>query len=111
MSKDSPTNKPPEDETSTAEEPVVLEIEDVLDLHTFAPRDVPAVVAAYLAEARAKGFSTVRIIHGKGIGAQRAQVRSLLRQTPFVASFADAPLEAGSWGATVVWFTQEKAGE
>ncbi|MBI4459555.1 MAG: Smr/MutS family protein [Acidobacteria bacterium] len=84
--------------------PIQLEIRDVLDLHTFAPRDIAAVVEAYLEEARVRGFSSVRIIHGKGTGAQRAQVRSLLRRTPSVAAFEDAPLEAGSWGATVVWF-------
>jgi dsDNA-specific endonuclease/ATPase MutS2 len=29
-------------------------------------------------------------------------VRSILAKTPFVASFSDAPAEAGGWGATVV---------
>jgi len=61
-------------------------------------------VTAYLEEARAKGFSTVRIIHGKGMGAQREMVRAILERTKFVASFQDAPAEAGGWGATVVWF-------
>jgi dsDNA-specific endonuclease/ATPase MutS2 len=84
--------------------PVVLEVTDVLDLHTFAPRDILVVVEAYLEEARAKGFETVRIIHGKGKGVQRAVVQSLLRRTPFVESFQDAPMGGGSWGATIVWF-------
>jgi dsDNA-specific endonuclease/ATPase MutS2 len=87
-----------------SDEVVVLEITDVLDLHTFAPRDTPVVVEAYLEEARAKGFETVRIIHGKGKGVQRAVVQSALRRTPFVESFQDAPMGGGGWGATVVWF-------
>ena len=97
------------DDEATAEEsgPVFVEITDVLDLHAFAPRDVPQVIEIYLQEARAKGYSTVRIIHGKGIGMQRERVRAVLQRTPFVTSYADAPLEAGSWGATVVWFAQE----
>ncbi len=86
--------------------PVPLEVTDVLDLHSFAPRDVKSVVEAYLEEARAMEFSTVRIIHGKGAGVQRSLVRSLLARTPFVTSFEDAPMGAGSWGATVVWFSQ-----
>lgn len=90
--------------TAELAQPVPLEVTDVLDLHTFAPREIPQVVETYLQEARAKGYSSVRIIHGKGTGTQRARVRSVLQQTPFVASFGDAPAEAGSWGATVVWF-------
>jgi dsDNA-specific endonuclease/ATPase MutS2 len=86
-------------------EPVRLEIGDVFDLHTVAPRDVKRVVEEYLGEARRKGFASVRIIHGKGIGVQREVVRSILARTPFVARWTDAPAEAGGWGATVVFFT------
>ena len=89
------------------EAPFQLETSDVLDLHTFLPKDIPAVVETYLAEARAKGFSTVRIIHGRGKGVQRARVHSVLRGTPFVESFQDAPMEGGGWGATIVWFATE----
>ena len=88
--------------------PLQLEVSDVIDLHTFSPRDIPAVVEAYLEEARAKGFETVRIIHGRGKGVQRARVQSALRRTPFVASFQDAPMGAGGWGATIVWFTPQE---
>ena len=84
------------------EEPVRIPITDVLDLHTVPPRDVRLVVEAYLEEARRFGFRALRIIHGKGIGAQREMVRAVLARTPFVAHFANAPAEAGGWGATVV---------
>jgi dsDNA-specific endonuclease/ATPase MutS2 len=84
------------------EEPVQVPVTDVLDLHTVPPRDVAAVVAEYLFEANRLGFKAVRIIHGRGIGVQREAVRQILTRTPFVVSFADAPLEAGGWGATVV---------
>ena len=83
------------------EEPVRIEISDVFDLHSVPPRDVRGVVEAYLEEAREKGFTAIRIIHGRGIGVQRETVRAILQRTPFVLSFADAPLEAGGWGATV----------
>ena len=46
--------------------------------------------------------SSLRIIHGRGIGVQREMVRSVLSRTPFVTEFHDAPEEAGGWGATIV---------
>jgi DNA-nicking Smr family endonuclease len=84
------------------EDPVELPIEDFLDLHAFSPRDVPAVVEAYLEEARDRGFAVVRIIHGRGIGFQRERVRSILAKTPWILNFSDAPPQAGGWGATLV---------
>ena len=84
------------------EEPVRIPITDVFDLHTVPPRDVKPIVEEYLIEAQRLGFKALRIIHGRGIGVQREIVRSVLAKTPFVESFADAPLEAGGWGATIV---------
>jgi DNA-nicking Smr family endonuclease len=82
--------------------PVRIPIEDSIDLHAFAPRDVRSVVEDYLTEAHARGFAEVRLIHGRGIGAQRAAVRALLARHPLVADFADAPPDRGGWGATLV---------
>ena len=84
------------------DEPVILPIEDSLDLHAFAPRDIPSVVDEYLRAARQRGLGEVRLIHGRGTGAQRAVVQSLLATHPLVARFFDAPPERGGWGATVV---------
>jgi dsDNA-specific endonuclease/ATPase MutS2 len=84
------------------DEPVHIPITDVFDLHSIAPRDVKDAVEAYLEEAHARGFRYVRIIHGRGIGVQRETVRRVLERTEFVQEYADAPLEAGGWGATVV---------
>jgi dsDNA-specific endonuclease/ATPase MutS2 len=81
---------------------VVLEIEDNIDLHAFAPRDIPDVVVDYLEAAHQKGFKEVRLIHGRGTGFQRARVREILSTHPLVVSFEDAPPMRGGWGATVV---------
>lgn len=86
-------------------EPIRLEILDVFDLHSIAPRDVKRVVIEYLAEARAAGYRSVRIIHGKGVGVQREMVRNVLKRMPFVEDWTDAPPQAGSWGATIVRFS------
>lgn len=83
-------------------EPVRLEITDVFDLHTIAPRDVERVVEEYLLEARRAGFHSVRIIHGKGRGVQRRLVHGTLARTPFIRDWTDAPPQSGGWGATVV---------
>ena len=88
--------------SSESDEPVRIPIEDALDLHAFAPRDVPSVVDEYLHEAHAHGFAEVRLIHGRGIGVQRRIVQGLLAKHPLVAAFADAPPERGGFGATVV---------
>jgi DNA-nicking Smr family endonuclease len=83
------------------DEPVVIELRDVIDLHSIPPAQIPAVVRDYLEEAHHKGFRWVRIIHGKGIGAQRSVVQSILSKSEFVSEFHDAPPEAGGLGATV----------
>lgn len=89
-------------ETDLAE-PVQLEITDSIDLHSFQPSEVKAVVNAYLAEVRKKKMKTVRIIHGKGIGVQREIVRKLLSETDFVASYKNGDeFSGGGSGATVV---------
>lgn len=85
-------------------EPVRLEIRDVIDLHIFQPRDVRRVVEEYLHEARGANFSSVRIIHGKGKGVQRAAVREILARTECVREWTDAPPTAGGLGATIVHF-------
>ncbi|TAM81538.1 MAG: DNA mismatch repair protein MutS [Acidobacteria bacterium] len=87
---------PPDDE------PVRIPITDVFDLHSVQPKEVEAVIEAYLEEARSLGLKNLRIIHGRGIGVQRRIVRAVLARTPFVGSYNDAPPEAGGWGATIV---------
>ncbi len=82
-------------------EPVEIQITDSLDLHSFSPKDIRAVVEAYLPEAHKRGFRIVRIIHGKGVGIGREIVRQVLSETDFVKSFKNAPEFSGSWGATI----------
>jgi dsDNA-specific endonuclease/ATPase MutS2 len=88
-------------------DPVHVPIEDALDLHAFAPRDVASVVDEYLREAYARGFSEVRLIHGRGVGVQRRIVQSVLGKHPLVARYADAPAERGGPGATLVWLVPQ----
>ena len=93
------------------DEPVLIPIEDSLDLHPFRPDEIPSAVEEYLIEARRSGFREVRLIHGRGIGFQREVVRKLLARLPFVERFGDAPPERGGWGATLVWLAPAGPGE
>jgi DNA-nicking Smr family endonuclease len=93
-----------DDDSTPFPEPVVIEITDVLDLHTIPPREVKAVVEEYLRIAHEKGYRLARIIHGKGIGVQRDMVRKILARTSFVESWVDASPDAGGLGATIVYF-------
>ena len=82
--------------------PIVVEITDVIDLHSFLPAEIRDVVRDYLDEAYARGLRELRIIHGRGIGVQRRSVRHILDRDPRVISYRDAPAEAGGRGATIV---------
>ncbi len=86
------------------EEPVVVPIEDWIDLHSFPPNEIASVVEEYLDQARQRGFLLVRIIHGRGIGVQREIVHRLLRRHPGVLSFSDSP----DRGATIVSLVRPK---
>jgi DNA-nicking Smr family endonuclease len=96
---------PPEQDVDTDNpfpDPIVLPLEDVIDLHPFQPHEIRSVVEEYLQAGCAAGFTTVRLIHGKGKGVQRESIRALLARLPYVRAFHDAPPEAGGWGATIV---------
>ena len=82
------------------DEPVNIPIEDAIDLHAFAPRDIISVVDEYLHAASEAGFTDVRLIHGRGKGVQRADIQRLLRAHPLVERYWDAP--ESHLGATLV---------
>jgi dsDNA-specific endonuclease/ATPase MutS2 len=99
--KDQPPGSSAPDAESSFSGPVVLPLEDSIDLHAFSPKDIPSVVEEYIEQCLRAGIYEVRIIHGRGKGIQRRIVRSILEKHPLVASFKDAPPESGGWGSTV----------
>ena len=84
------------------DQPVPLEINGELDLHTFRPSELGPLLKDYIDECRQRGILSLRIIHGKGKGILRDRVHSLLGKNPKVASFTLASPDAGGWGATLV---------
>lgn len=89
------------DEEPDPDEPVSIPVTGELDLHSFAPRDVESVVRDYVEACRERGILTLRLVHGRGRGVQRAAVQRLLRSLDFVANVRDAPPASGGWGATL----------
>ena len=69
--------------------PHAVPIEPELDLHAFAPRDIPSVVEEYVIAAHESGRRQLRLVHGRGQGVQRGIVQSVLERHPLVAAFWD----------------------
>jgi DNA-nicking Smr family endonuclease len=67
----------------------LLPIGPELDLHAFAPRDIPSLLDDYLREAHARGLRELRLVHGRGRGVQRGIVQQALDRHPLVAEFRD----------------------
>lgn len=82
--------------------PVPLPLDGRLDLHLFHPRDVPALLDAYLRECRAAGVLQLEIVHGKGTGVLGRRVRALLEARDDVARCSVADEGRGGWGVTLV---------
>ncbi len=90
------------------DDPVILEIDGILDLHHFAPKDLKTLIPDYLAECQDKGIMEIKLIHGKGIGNIRRSVHALLDRNPLVAGYRQAEPYSGSWGATIVSLKQQE---
>lgn len=87
---------------------VRVPIGDTIDLHPFRPSEIRDVALEFLSEARSAGYREVRLIHGRGIGVQRENVRRLLESLDWVESFHDADPTGGGWGATVAVLRDEE---
>jgi dsDNA-specific endonuclease/ATPase MutS2 len=81
------------------DDPIRIPIEAELDLHPFAPRDIPSVVQEYVDAAAEAGLLEVRLVHGRGRGVQRGIVQAALERHPRVVEFWDDT--AAHLGATI----------
>jgi Smr domain len=84
-------------------EPAPVAIEDWIDLHGYAPREIPSVAREYVEAAARRGIFEVRLVHGRGRGVQRRRVQEVLASHWLVLGFRDAPAARGGWGATLAW--------
>lgn len=89
--------------------PIQLPIKDILDLHTFLPKEVPDLLDDYFEACVVKGILSVRVIHGKGQGILKTRVLKHLKKHPLVHAIKPAPSDAGGWGATLVELKPKKS--
>jgi DNA-nicking Smr family endonuclease len=92
----------PDEPSDDFDQPCELPIDGVLDLHTFAPRELGDLIPEWIEACKAREIRELRIVHGKGRGALRRTVHALLDRRPDVLSYCLAPPERGGWGATLV---------
>jgi DNA-nicking Smr family endonuclease len=89
-------------DTPLGDAPVQLPMDGVLDLHTFRPRDIGALIPDWLAACQERGLLELRIIHGKGVGNLQRSVHAILSRHPQVARYSLAGPHCGGSGATIV---------
>jgi len=78
-----------------------------LDLRGQRAEDALAKLDDYLDRAFLAGMPFVRIIHGKGTGKLRAEVRTALKESPHVSSFEEGLPNEGGDGVTVAKIVKE----
>jgi len=93
----------PPDDDNPFPDTIVIPIEESIDLHLFLPREIRDVVEGYIEAAIEKRFREIRLIHGRGKGVQRANIRRFLQGDPRVERFEESSPDRGGWGATLAW--------
>ncbi len=73
-----------------------------IDLRGQTAEEALHQLERYLDDAAMASLPWVRIVHGKGTGKLRREVRRFVGDHPLVASYEEAPLNEGGDGATVV---------
>ncbi len=73
-----------------------------LDLRGMKAEEAILKVQEFLDQAWVISYPTVRILHGKGYGILRQQIRQYLSTLGYIRSFRDAPADQGGAGITVV---------
>lgn len=79
-----------------------LNFKPSIDIRGMHLEEAIPAVTRYIDDALMVGMTEVSILHGKGAGVLKEEIRKLLRITPGVVSFADEHVERGGSGITVV---------
>ncbi|MCL1843644.1 MAG: endonuclease MutS2 [Defluviitaleaceae bacterium] len=81
-----------------------MHISPETDLRGLMPEEATSKAESYLDEAFLASLSTVTLIHGKGTGALRKAIQSMLKRHPNVKEFRSGKYGEGEDGVTIVTF-------
>ena len=84
-----------------------LNFKDNIDVRGMRAVEALAAVEDLVDDALMVGVSSVTILHGKGTGALKEEIRRYLRTVPNVAKIADDHADRGGAGITIVTFVQD----
>ena len=83
-----------------------LNFKDNIDVRGMRAVDALEAVQSFIDDAIMVGIGSVSILHGKGTGALKEEIRRYLRTVPDVATAADEHADRGGAGITIVKFRQ-----
>lgn len=81
-----------------------LNFKPSIDIRGMRLEEAINTVTHFIDDAMMVGMSEVSILHGKGSGVLKEEIRKYLKITPGVASFGDEHVERGGSGITIVRF-------
>ena len=84
-----------------------LNFKDNIDVRGMRAVEALAAVEDLVDDALMVGVSSVTILHGKGTGALKEEIRRYLRTVPNVSKIADDHADRGGAGITIVTFVQD----
>ena len=73
-----------------------------IDIRGKRSNEALAIVMEFVEQAIVLGITQIQILHGKGDGILRTQIRTYLKTVNVIQSFSDAPLEMGGAGITII---------
>ncbi len=83
-----------------------LNFKDTIDVRGMRAVDALETVQSFIDDAIMVGIGSVSILHGKGTGALKEEIRRYLRTIPDIESAADEHADRGGAGITIVKFRQ-----
>lgn len=83
-----------------------LNFKDNIDVRGMRAVDALEAVQSFIDDAIMVGIGSVSILHGKGTGALKEEIRRYLRTVPDVATATDEHADRGGAGITIVTFRQ-----